>query len=92
MPLTQAYRGDDYCPICGSEIKWIRLLNNRWIAVEPEPVLYIPHGGKKWLIEGRRWDAEFLKDCEIWKPGMLRNNIKRGFFPHEWTHQEQQKG
>lgn len=52
--LTSPVRGSDFCEKCGLEVMWIRLLSGSWIAVDPEPVLYIPDEGKRWLIEGRR--------------------------------------
>lgn len=84
MPLTERSKGERFCPKCGSELKWIRLLSGAWIAVEPMPVLYIPHGGKKWLVEGRNRDADIIKDCEIWKAGMLHDNLRKGYMPHKW--------
>ena len=47
--LTEPSRGDDFCPLCGAQVKWIRLISGRWIAVEPEPVLYVD-GGRQWLV------------------------------------------
>ena len=41
--LTKRFRGDDFCKKCGAEIKWCRLVNNRYVAVEPEPVIYMPN-------------------------------------------------
>lgn len=84
MPLTEKTRGGNYCRICGEEVKWIRLMSERWIAVDPEPVLYVPEVGRKWIVEGRNWDAEIIKDAEIWRRGMSRENVKHGFIPHAW--------
>lgn len=84
MPLTYRDRGERFCERCGCEIKWIKLLSGRWIAVEPQPILYIPGGGRKWLVENRNQDADIIKDCEIWKPGMIMDNLKKGFMPHAW--------
>lgn len=84
MPLTEKVRGGRFCEKCGSEIKWIHLLSGSWIAVEPMPVMYIPHSGRKWLVEGKNRDAVILKDCEIWKPGMLHDRLKKGYLPHKW--------
>lgn len=85
MAFTEKVRGDRYCPECGSPLRWVRLLSGRWIAVEPQPVLYIPGGGRKWLVSARRYDADILKDCEIWKPGMIHDNLQRGYIPHLFT-------
>lgn len=85
MSLTERTRGADYCPECGEAVKWIRLMSGQWIAVQPEPVLYIPHAGRRWLVEGKRWDADILKDCDIWEPGKVKDNLKKGFLPHKFT-------
>lgn len=84
--LTSPVRGSDFCEKCGLEVMWIRLLSGSWIAVDPEPVLYIPDEGKRWLIEGRRWDAVFIKGAKIYKPfsGMDRSKVERGYMPHAW--------
>ena len=85
MSLTEIARGENYCPDCGSPLRWVRLLSGRWIAVEPQPVLYIPGGGRKWLVSSSRWDADILKNCEVWKPGMIREGLKKGYLPHKFT-------
>lgn len=76
-PLTEAARGGDFCPRCGSYIKWSRLGSGRWIATDPEPVLY-RSGGNEWLIIGNKWDAEIRKDCRTWRPGDPTDSIKKG--------------
>lgn len=81
--LTEPSRGEDYCSACGSHIKWIRLMSGRWVAVEPEPVLYLD-GGRNWLIEDRSYDADIKKNCRIWRPGMLLAGVHKGYKPHAW--------
>ena len=85
MALTQRCKGDRFCPHCGEEVRWIKLLSGSYIAVDLQPILYIPHDGREWLVEGRRRDAEILKDCRIWKAGMLKDNLRRGYRPHAWN-------
>lgn len=85
MSLTRSSRGEAYCPECGSKLRWARLLSGRWIALEPQPILYIPHQGRNWLVDRWRLDTEILKDCKIWKKGMPRENLKKGFLPHAFT-------
>ena len=46
----------------------MRLVSGRWIAVQEEPVLYIPDAGKRWLVEGINYDAEILKGCLVYEP------------------------
>lgn len=84
MALTSKYRGSWYCPNCGEVIKWVRLVSGRWIAVQEEPVLYIPDAGRRWLVEGINYDAEILKDCLVYEPfkGMDRSKVKYGYMPH----------
>lgn len=84
MSLTNRHRGERFCPRCGCELKWIRLLSGSWIAVEPEPIYYEPRAGRSWLVEGRKWDAEILKDCKIWRRGMPTEGLKKGYKPHAW--------
>lgn len=57
-----------------------------WIAVQREPVLYLPGEGKEWLIEAVKYDAIIMKDCRIFRPGknMDVSNLKRGYRPHAW--------
>lgn len=76
-PLTEAARGGDFCPRCGCYIKWSRLSSGRWIATDPEPVLY-RSGGNEWLIIGNKWDADIRKDCRTWRPGDPTDSIKKG--------------
>ena len=87
MALTSRYRGGWYCEYCGEVIKWVRLMSGMWIAVQEQPVLYIPHEGKEWLVEYRNYDAEFMKDCLIYKPfrGMDISKVKKGYKPHAWV-------
>ena len=87
MALTSRYRGNWYCEYCGEVIKWVRLISGRWIAVQEEPILYIPGAGKEWLIEYRNYDAEFLKDCLIYRPfrGMDYSKVVKGYMPHAWV-------
>jgi len=86
MSLTQIYRGDDFCPYCGEYVEWIRLMSGMWIAINPVPVLFIPGQGKRWLIEYKKWDAEFIKDCLIYEAGreMDRDKVIKGYMPHAW--------
>lgn len=83
-PLTEASRGSEYCPDCGGQIKWVRLLSGRYIAVDPEPVMYID-GGRDWLVERTKYEADIKNHCRIWRPGMLTGGIKYGYKPHKWT-------
>ena len=87
MALTQKYKGDWYCPHCGEVIKWVRLMSGMWIAVQTEPVLFIPGEGKRWLVEYTNYDAEFMKDCLIYKvgQGMNTEKIEKGYMPHVWV-------
>lgn len=87
MALTQKYKGDWYCPHCGEVIKWVRLMSGMWIAVQTEPVLFIPGEGKRWLVEYTNYDAEFMKDCLIYKGGQWMNTekIEKGYMPHVWV-------
>ena len=84
MALTSKYRGNWYCDTCGEVIKWVRLISGMWIAVQEEPVLYIPGEGKRWLVEYQNYDAVILKDCLIYEPfkGMDRSKVKYGYMPH----------
>lgn len=41
-------------------------------------------GGKNWLVEDRKYDADIRKHCRIWRPGMLLNRVKKGYKPHVW--------
>lgn len=82
-PLTEQSRGADFCPACGAQVKWIRLLSGRWICVDPEPVLYGP-GGRDWLVTGRNFEADITKKCKIWRPGLLPLKLKKGYKPHAW--------
>lgn len=87
MGLTRKYRGGLGCEYCGEVVKWIRLISGMWIAVQTEPVLYIPGKGKQWLISYENYDAEFMRDCLIYKAGrgMDTENIKYGYMPHAWV-------
>ncbi|QAT43467.1 hypothetical protein [Aminipila luticellarii] len=87
MRLTDRHRGPDFCPDCGEKIKWVRLISDMWIAVNEEPVLFIPGEGRRWLVEYLNWDAVILKDCLIYEPfkGMNRTKVKKGYMPHVWT-------
>lgn len=75
--LTEQTRGGDFCPRCGSFIKWTRLETGRWIATDPEPVLF-RDGGKQWLVTGNKWDGRIEKGCQIWRPGDPTEDIKKG--------------
>lgn len=75
--MTEASRGGNFCPKCGSYIKWSRLDSGRWIATDPEPVLYYD-GGREWLVIGNKWEAAIIKDCRIWRAGEPTDNIKKG--------------
>lgn len=81
--LTEPSRGDDFCPLCGAQVKWIRLISGRWIAVEPEPVLYVD-GGRQWLVDDKRYEADIRKRCKVWKPGIVSHGIRKGYRPHVW--------
>lgn len=87
MALTRKYRGDWYCHECGEVIKWVRLISGMWIAVQPEPVLYIPGEGRRWIVEYTNYDAEFIKDCLMYEPfkGMDRSKVRYGYMPHAWV-------
>lgn len=83
MAFTSRHRGnDDFCMECGEMIRWIRLSDGNWIEVKKEPVLYLPHEGKNWLVTG--WNGSIAKDCKIYKPfaGNDRSKVKRGYLPH----------
>lgn len=85
MRLINRYRCDgDFCPDCGEEIRWVKLDDKEWIAVDPVPVYYIPGEGKEWLVESLRWYSDILKDCLIWRKGrgMPTTGLKVGFKPH----------
>jgi hypothetical protein len=83
MNFLSRVRGDDFCPHCGEKIRWIRLITNMWIAVQEQPVLYVPEKGKMWLID-TKWGGTILKDCLIYKRGLGIDlkEIKRGYEPH----------
>lgn len=87
MALTSRTRGNWYCEYCGECIHWIRLISGMWIAVQEEPVLYIPGEGNRWLVEDCRYDAEILRDCLIYRPfqGMDRSKVKYGYMPHAFV-------
>ena len=83
--LTSGIRGDDYCNRCGEYVRWIRLISGRWIAVNRQPILYIPHAGNRWLVTG--FDDQIARDCLIFKPykGMDKSKLKRGYEIHAFT-------
>lgn len=87
MALTQKFRGDLGCESCGEVVKWIRLLSGMWIAVQPEPVLYIPGQGNRWLVEYTNYDATIMKDCLIFErgKGMDIDKVELGYMPHAWV-------
>lgn len=87
MALTQKYKGGLGCENCGEVIKWVRLMSGMWIAVQPEPILYIPGEGKRWLVEYCNYDAEILKDCLIFErsKGMDTSKVEYGYMPHAWV-------
>lgn len=87
MALTQKYKGGLGCPYCGEVVKWVRLMSGMWIAVQPEPVLYIPGEGKRWLVEYMNYDADFMKDCLIYErgKGMDTSKVQKGYMPHAWV-------
>lgn len=87
MALTSRYRGNWCCEYCGEVVKWVRLLSGMWIAVQEEPVLYIPGEGREWLIEYQDYDAAFMKDCRIYRPfrGMDYRKVKKGYIPHAFV-------
>ena len=82
-PLTEKSKGENFCPACGAQVKWIRMTSGRWISVEPEPILYVD-GGRNWLVEGKPFNADMKKRCKIWKPGMIMQGVKKGYKPHMW--------
>lgn len=82
-PLTEKSKGESFCPVCGAEVKWIRMTSGRWISVDPEPILYLD-GGRNWLVEDKVFDADIIKTCKIWHPGMLTQGVKKGYKPHLW--------
>ncbi len=86
MSLTQNRRGDDFCPYCGEYVEWVRMISGMWIAIDPVPVFYLPGEGKEWIIEYTKWDAEFMKDCKIYRPGRGMNfrECEKGYMPHAW--------
>jgi hypothetical protein len=61
-------RGPDFCPYCGEELRWVRLISGMWAAVQPDPVLYIPGKGRAHLIDAK-WDGEIITDCLIYRGG-----------------------
>lgn len=83
--LTERNRGPDFCPRCGCEVRWARLFSGRWISTDPEPVLYLPEQGRQTLVTPRRWDADLIRDCKIWRPGMLTEGIRRAYMPHKFS-------
>jgi hypothetical protein len=62
-------RGPDFCPCCGEELRWVRLMSGMWAAVQPCPVLYLPGAGRDWLIDAK-WDGEILRDCLTYRRGL----------------------
>ncbi len=89
MRFTDITRGPDFCPKCGEYVKWIRLISGMWIAVNEQPVLYVPGAGKMWLVEYVKWDATILKDCLIYRPGLeidLSEPLAKGYEPHVFSH------
>lgn len=87
MALTQKYRGGLGCELCGEVVKWVRLISGLWIAVQPEPVLFIPGEGRNWLISFDNYDAIFMKNCLIFKrgKGMDTSKVIEGYMPHAWV-------
>lgn len=82
VPLVERYKGGPFCDYCGEQIRWCRLRGGSYIAVDLEPILYMPGAGREWLVA----DAEIKKDCRIWRPGMPPSEkIRRGYRPHAWN-------
>ncbi|WP_428259669.1 hypothetical protein [Gallibacter sp. Marseille-QA0791] len=87
MALTQKYKGGLGCERCGEVIKWVRLMSGMWIAVQPEPVLFIPGEGKRMLVEYRNYDAEMIRNCLIYERGknMDTSKVVKGYMPHAFV-------
>lgn len=87
MALTSRYRGGLGCENCGEVIKWVQLTSGMWIAVQPQPILYIPGEGKRWLVAYQNYDAMILKDCLIYErgKGMDLDKIQLGYMPHAFV-------
>jgi hypothetical protein len=92
--FTSRHRGPDFCPYCGEEVWWARLLSGLWMPVQPYPVLYLPRAGRAHLID-TRFDGSILRDCLIYRGsrGMDTKKLKTGYEQHmyrccmrsEWT-------
>lgn len=75
--LTKRSRGGDFCPKCGAFVRWVRLDTGRWIATDPEPVIY-RDDGKEWLVVGNKWDGFINKGCRVWRPGDPTTDTRKG--------------
>jgi hypothetical protein len=83
MEFIARHKGPEFCPYCGEEIRWVRLLSGMWAAVQVNPVLYIPGAGRARLIDAR-WGGEIMPDCLIYRGGrgMDTKKIKVGYEEH----------
>ena len=67
--------------------RWVRLMSGMWIAVQPEPVLFIPGEGKRMLVEYRNYDAEMIRNCLIYErsKNMDTSKVVKGYMPHAFV-------
>jgi hypothetical protein len=77
------HRGPGFCPLCGEEIRWARLISGMWAAVQPYPVFYIPGEGRARLVDGK-WDGEIITGCLIYRGGrgMDASKARMGWEQH----------
>lgn len=71
------------CPLCGAQIKWVRLWSGDFSPCDVEPVLFLPSKGARYSVVTRR---ELIDDCRLYNPrrdGANRPNI--GSMPHYYT-------
>jgi hypothetical protein len=101
MEFISKYRGPDFCPYCGEELRWVRLVSGMWAAVQVDPVRYVPYAGRATLIDSR-WDGSRVRGCLIYRGGrgIDTSKLKTGYEEHvyrcyrrgEWKRKEQQNG